>query len=751
MCGLAINIASFAHLLRKVDFDAVVDHLAITQIMRSKVKPVTNRIKRLLEVLSAYSFNLYYIKGKDMVLSDFLSRQDPGDEDMKEIIPISFNMKSILHDKCYNIDENMDKYMVQTRLQMKASGLELPEMHGSRKELDPHRIPERQTQPIARLEVDRKPRIGQGRAGVRRKAPPLLDSRQRTTASKPIIITDEIESKVLRTITDAPASGIYPPYLEPSLRPPPKPPDNVSKKQGVESSKIEIEENSPFQENITSEVYERPDKSYFQEPIELKDLVDRNNIVQRFLPKQTDIDKILEVIKRKVLKGTHLPLTIKEIQSGYLSSLYFKDIYIYLAHNRLPSKRVAMRRVELLAEKYIMLDSLLFRLTMIPGKETALLAIPEVCVDKIITLYHSNLFAGHQGVIKTYLTISDRFYIPNLMHYLRSYIKGCHICQLNKKDKLPERQLQPRINLNFRQLSRLSMDLKVMLKSYRGDRYILCVIDEVTNYIITAPVKQAKLEKVGEILINSVFSKYCVPDCIIMDLDNAFMSLLMTYLFKRLGIQIKTVAPYNHQSLQAEHGIKSLSNILIKHLTKLGDMWIDYLPFATLVHNMYNSPNLSNYFPYELIFGRKPKMLLELETDPDIKVVVTYKEYHKRLEQRLKYLQKVLLDFKMRQLALLNKDQEYFQYNSGDLVYLISPLTIQLRTASRKIMVKCVGPLVVYKIVDPHNYLLMTLDGKLLQGLFEHERIKPAIIRTSEGNVSNFAHLKQVMLTVILV
>ena len=93
-------------------------------------------------------------------------------------------------------------------------------------------------------------------------------------------------------------------------------------------------------------------------------------------------------------------------------------------------------------------------------------------------------------------------------------------------------------------------------------------------------------------------------------------------------------------------------------------------------------------------------------------------------------------------MALLNKDCEFFQYNSRDLVYLISPLTSQLRTASRKIMVKYVGPLVVYKIIDPHNYLLMTLDGKLLQGLFEHERIKPAVIRTSEGNVTNLAHLK---------
>ena len=152
------------------------------------------------------------------------------------------------------------------------------------------------------MEVDRKPRIGQGRAGVRRKAPPLLDSRQRTTASKPIVITNEIESKVPRTIMDAPASGVYPPYLEPSLRPLPKPPDNMSKKQEVESSKIEIEENSPFQENKISEVYERPDKSYFQEPIELKDLVDTKNIVQQFLPKQTDIDKILEVIKENYLR-----------------------------------------------------------------------------------------------------------------------------------------------------------------------------------------------------------------------------------------------------------------------------------------------------------------------------------------------------------------------------------------------------------------------------------------------------------------
>ena len=96
MCGFSINIATFAHLLKRVDFDVIVDHLAITHIMKSKTEPATNRIKRLLEILSSYSFNLYYIKGKDMILSDFLSRLIEDDSNLHEIIPISFNIWDVL-------------------------------------------------------------------------------------------------------------------------------------------------------------------------------------------------------------------------------------------------------------------------------------------------------------------------------------------------------------------------------------------------------------------------------------------------------------------------------------------------------------------------------------------------------------------------------------------------------------------------------------------------------------------------------
>ena len=103
----------------------------------------------------------------------------------------------------------------------------------------------------------------------------------------------------------------------------------------------------------------------------------------------------------------------------------------------------------------------------------------------------------------------------------------------------------------------------------------------------------------------------------------------------------------------------------------------------------------------------------------------------------------------MKRLALINKDREDFQYNSRDLVYIILPLTSQLRTPSRKVSIKYVGPLAVYKIVDPHNYLLITLGRKLLRGLFKHERLKPAVIRTNQGNVTNLSKLKQVIKLII--
>ena len=229
MCGLAINIASFAHLLKRVDFDAKVDHLAIMHIMKSEMESATNRIKRLLEVLSSYSFNLYYIKGKDMILSDFLSRQIEDDSNLHEIIPISFNTREILQENNHNIIP--DTYMVQTRAQAKA-------------QVNTPVVPN--TQPVAQKTT---PKIAKIAIKTEK------EKESKTSLSR-------IVQQPSKGIVIPPGALIPPIVMPPNVRPPPKPPnvDNAttSPSLGPEPN-MDIGENSPHQEGIITETYVVPD------------------------------------------------------------------------------------------------------------------------------------------------------------------------------------------------------------------------------------------------------------------------------------------------------------------------------------------------------------------------------------------------------------------------------------------------------------------------------------------------------------
>ena len=422
LCGLAINIASFSHLLKRVDFDTIVDHLALMHIIKSKVESAVTRMKRLLELISSYSFNLYYMKGKDMILSDFLSCQKNDNNNPHEIIPISFNMFQVLDDNYYS-----KKYLIQTRSHAKSSGIKLPEVCGMGKDLDPNLKPEKHTM----LKQGSKERscIGKGRAGSKRKRPDAINQSINQPSNWSWIIPGRMEIESGKTnhvhpkdLTHSVNNGSgkmtnnnllipdVPFHPGPVCKPLPKPiKQDMSYPQGLQSStsiedinpniNFDFEENCPFQEGIMSETFQRLDKSFFQEPKELGDFINKGNLIHMYLPKQTDIDKILEVIQRKVLKGTHLLVKVKEIQAGYLHSSYFKDLHLYLSQNKLPSSKSVIKRIEMLAEKYILVDSLLFKIA--PEKETAVLVVPKSCIDKVVALYHSSLSTGHQGVITT--------------------------------------------------------------------------------------------------------------------------------------------------------------------------------------------------------------------------------------------------------------------------------------------------------------------------------------------------------------
>ena len=229
MCSLAVNIASFAHLLKRVDFDAVVDHLVITHIMKRKMEPATNRIKRLLEVLSSYSFNLYYIKGKDMILSDFLSRQIEDDSNLHEIIPFSFNRWKILQESYYSLVT--DTYNVQTRAQAKA-------------------------QANAPTAVDTQPKT-QKITPNSDKIPSKTKEESNMKRLPTKIIQQSPEGIALPPETVVPSVGAHPNIRLPLKLPNVK--EAISNPNLGPDPNMDIEKNSPHQEGIITETYVAPD------------------------------------------------------------------------------------------------------------------------------------------------------------------------------------------------------------------------------------------------------------------------------------------------------------------------------------------------------------------------------------------------------------------------------------------------------------------------------------------------------------
>ena len=537
MTGLLVNMNLWKNLLKHREFDAAIDHVAVAQIMKAKTEPATTRIMRLLDRLSAYSFNLYYVKGRDMILSDYLSRHRQKDLDPSELIPISFcclrTYMSIIDDK---IGEEI--FCVKTRASAKASGETVDEVHGADKPLDPNYKPEHQsksklpsvTGKSSPEKIVRKPILQTlDRHTPRRVATPKSVRTQSEVTSDmttpdsdptptrtPVMVhggarpkTPIIESTPLAPHIMTPSHSQTQPLIPRrilSSTPSGKNGENMDK-----NSKIikDVEERIPIIEKKRQELEEQNRKIFHPPPIEgidigvtegletldpeiripteedfvlpppLESLLDKAKMAYKFLPKQGDIDRLIAKINKKVLRDTNLCVDLRDLKAAYLTSPHFRDIYLYLLQNRMPLGKGAAKRLDQNARNYLILDGLLFKiLDDGEGNLDTVLCIPTSKVHILLNAYHSSLLGGHTGITKCYHTISQRFYCPNLAENLRAYITGCHVCQLFKKGKDLKRPYQKRINLNVPAMTRISMDIKQMPVN-KGYSHILVLLCEL--------------------------------------------------------------------------------------------------------------------------------------------------------------------------------------------------------------------------------------------------------------------------------
>ena len=298
---------------------------------------------------------------------------------------------------------------------------------------------------------------------------------------------------------------------------------------------------------------------------------------------------------------------------------------------------------------------------------------------------------------KTLMTLQESFFCPRLGDIVRSYIVSCHVCQLFKNSKRFDRPfLQRKYDINQGTMTCISMDIKHMPGSSTGHNYILVMLCEISNFMVTAPMVTATSPEICQVMQDHLICVFGTPVKWICDQDPAFMSHLTQTMLLSYGVKLITVSPTNHKSLLAEHGIKSLSNILMKHLTGLGLDWNIYCKPAMLVYKSYASPNLADFSPFELVFGRKANICPEFEFKPQVPITGTHKQAFEILQKKLRYFRQALQKFRDNRQSLLNRDKTYHGYTAGQIVYLYFPgKTAMLHTGSRKIRCNFVGPLAI--------------------------------------------------------
>ena len=412
----------------------------------------------------------------------------------------------------------------------------------------------------------------------------------------------------------------------------------------------------------------------------------------------------------------------------------------------MPLGKGAAKKLDQNARNYLILDGLLFKiLDDGEGNLDTVLCISTSKVHILLNAYHSSLLGGHTGITKCYHTISQRFYCPNLAENLRAYITGCHVCQLFKKGKDIKRPYQKRINLNVPAMTKISMDIKQMPIN-KGYSHILVLLYEVTNYMVALPLMSTRTPHILDAFQKGYLAYFGPPIHLVCDQNPTFTSSLMEASVTQLNIKVILVSPTNHQSLQAEHGIKSLSGLLVKHLSTVWS-WHSVLPYSMLCYNGYSSPNLNGYSQYELVFGHKMTLSHELEIKVDTVVSGTFKDYYEKLKKNLQYMGERLQKFRSQRLDLLNKDREYQAFEVGQIVYMFQARASVIETGSRKIRCNYIGPLVIFKAVGPNQFLLMSLDGLIYPHLIEQSRLKAETIWTTKGNVNNLADLRKALST----
>ena len=318
-------------------------------------------------------------------------------------------------------------------------------------------------------------------------------------------------------------------------------------------------------------------------------------------------------------------------------------------------------------------------------------------------MYHDSLLAGHQGLYRTAITIRQKFFVHNLMNKVKWYIKACHTC-LKTKHQYKNRPIYGRIPIDYAPMQDLSINIKHMPMAFGHYQYLLVITCDQTNFTIVTPLRSRDAQMVAEALIYRVICMFGPPQQIICDKAAELTSQIVQAILHMLNCRLKVISPYNHGSSKVERQIKTVSDIIVKHLWDKGQMWPLFVTTAAYAMNIFASEALNGFSPFQLVFVHDPPDLISLSFPKIDTIPVVYREYYNLLLARAQMVGGLLLDWRAQQaIEFENRNQQFTKeeiFEDDQMVYLLAPHSSALQTSTMKFQQDFIGPLFIDTTLD---------------------------------------------------
>ena len=398
------------------------------------------------------------------------------------------------------------------------------------------------------------------------------------------------------------------------------------------------------------------------------------------------------------------------------------------------------------AVNYVVINNFLFRIDTQKDKDIDkgnlfVLVIPEKYEPIIFNMYHDSLLAVHQGPYCTAMTIRQKFFTHNLMNKVKRYIEACHTCLKTKPKYMKNQPVYGKIPVDYAPMQDLSIDIKTMPQAFRGYHLLLVITCDQTNFTIAVPLRDQTAQTVAEALIYRVIYLFGPPRQILCNEATEFSSAIIQAILCMLNSRLKVISPYNHGSSKCERQIRTMSEIIMKHLWDKGQMWPLFATTAAYAMNTFTSEALSGFSPFQLVFLRDPPNLTSLSFPKIDTIPVKHREYYNLLLARAQLIGRLLLEWRTKQVleyesrAKRYKNEEIFKDNQ--VVYLLALHASVLQTNTTKFKQDIIGPLFIDTALDIMHYRLKDTTG-LIECTYHVNHIKKGSARTPLGIADKF-------------